>query len=514
MSAAEVQMHDTNSHATMHTKSITTPLRPLKTLKIRSGPRARTVRVHKKPAEYNRQKLSRPARSHIRIQFQETPEFRKAIRNVLVPKKEIKIPSREGTRQMRRRRISELVDLHKERLRIRCGVDYRNDEMTRIRELIEKNVAKIVDQEKLIANRISDFDDYVKMNNDSAGRALMEAEGWTKRRHKLNQPAIALKRSIRALTAENIELEARLEMSTEMHDFVITLYHNSINSFKLESSYKPVQTSWFLDLQKFLKNLTLKEVIGQGFVMEEFVKDEGEMKVRRDSWNPRDLLNEVYDTESGSINLIDFWETSKDELKAITVSTCQAVKKFDHQLEVLKSDIENCTNQISRYEDRIKELELWCRLFSHGDDNGLFNGDDDLRTYQRTVRRIYNDMTGSSTMKIEVDTLVMLTMVETHLINLIMEEEVMEPKRVSVAVSLIKAQRLAEEAARKNNELEKLRAARNLKAIMRSNQVQKVTKTRKLMKRSEPYVKNKSIQAGKVTTKTENNDDEMHYFIS
>ena len=48
-------------------------------------------------------------------------------------------------------------------------------------------------------------------------------------------------------------------------------------------------------------------------------------------------------------------------------------------------------------------------FFSEGVENGLFNGDDILNEYKRKVRRLYNRVTETSTMNIEIETLVMLT---------------------------------------------------------------------------------------------------------
>ena len=52
---------------------------------------------------------------------------------------------------------------------------------------------------------------------------------------------------------------------------------------------------------------------------------------------------------------------------------------------------------------------IWNPFFSEGVENGLFNGDNILNEYKRKVRRLYNHVTETSTMNIEVETLTMLT---------------------------------------------------------------------------------------------------------
>ena len=58
--------------------------------------------------------------------------------------------------------------------------------------------------------------------------------------------------------------------------------------------------------------------------------------------------------------------------------------------------------------DWLQSAQIY-NFFSEGIENGLFNGDDILNEYKRKVRRLYNHVTETSTMNIEIETLVMLT---------------------------------------------------------------------------------------------------------
>ena len=60
-------------------------------------------------------------------------------------------------------------------------------------------------------------------------------------------------------------------------------------------------------------------------------------------------------------------------------------------------------------EEVIKLASTWNPFFSEGVENGLFHGDDILNEYKRKVRRLYNNVTETSTMNIEIETLTMLT---------------------------------------------------------------------------------------------------------
>ena len=59
--------------------------------------------------------------------------------------------------------------------------------------------------------------------------------------------------------------------------------------------------------------------------------------------------------------------------------------------------------------DWLSNQHRFNNFFSEGIENGLFNGDDILNEYKRKVRRLYNHVTETSTMNIEIETLVMLT---------------------------------------------------------------------------------------------------------
>jgi len=62
---------------------------------------------------------------------------------------------------------------------------------------------------------------------------------------------------------------------------------------------------------------------------------------------------------------------------------------------------------MERCTQRSEELELYCRLFDG--ENELFTEDEILKEFKRKIRRLYNFVTDSGTMNIEVEALTMLT---------------------------------------------------------------------------------------------------------
>ena len=74
--------------------------------------------------------------------------------------------------------------------------------------------------------------------------------------------------------------------------------------------------------------------------------------------------------------------------------------------------------------------------------------------------------------------------VETRLMDLIMDEEQLDATKVQAAQRDIERRRKAELYEQKNKEAENSRLARNLRALERNNQTQKIKKGRRLMKRS------------------------------
>jgi len=415
---------------------------------------------------------------HIRIQLKESNKIQKSIRDVLVPRGHFKVNIEE---HRKRSRLPDIVDRNKERLRIRFGIEVRKEEMARRKDEIEVEQEKIAEWEKNVAKKHLDFEIMCKEKSDCAAKALLEAENWTRKRLRLSRPVVMLQRHITCLRSEITEKENRLEKISNYKHFVILIFHNFTNLI-----HRPITIEQFLVLpnhRQILDSISLLTIDSDSFAIKE-QRPTCPDDYRLEEFSPDDIDYELEEMESRNLRLIENWQASADEVLDVMRSHASTLSKLDKSLKDIKSQINMACAEIVRCNERSDELELYCSMFSEGIENGLFNGDDILNEYKRKVRRLYNHVTETSTMNIEIETLVMLTAVETRLMDLIMDEEQLDATKVQAAQRDIERRRKAELYEQKNKEAENSRLARNLRALERNNQTQKIKKGRRLMKRS------------------------------
>lgn len=434
---------------------------------------------------------------HIRIQLKESKKIQKSIRDVLVPRGHFKFNIDEYRKSCR---LPDIVDRNKERLRIRFGIEVRKDEMERRKEEIEVEQENIEKWEKNVQKQHFDFELMCKDKNDSAAKALMEAENWTRKRLRLSRPVVMLQRHITFLRSEINTKENRFEKLTEYKHFIILIFHNFTNLI-----HRPITIEQFLvlpDHHLIINSISLQSIDSESFAIkeqrllnEDRAISQSTLEVREsrtcpaiphrlEEFSPDDIEYELEEMESRNLRLIENWQASADEVIDLMVSHSATLSKLDKSLKDVKSQINMACAEIVRCTERSEELKLYCSMFSEGIENGLFNGDDILNEYKRKVRRLYNHVTEVSTMNIEIETLVMLTAVETRLMDLIMDEEQLDATKVQAAQRDIERRRKAELYEQKNKEAENSRVARNQRALERNNQTQKIKKGRRLMKRS------------------------------
>jgi len=435
-----------------------------------------------------RDRLRKPVSSlpHIRAQLKESKAVQKSIRDTLVPRRELKVIDQEP-RFPRSSRLPDIVYRQKERLRIKFGIEIRREEMAKRKRQMEGAHEVIVKWERNVAYKYCEFEIMCKKRNDAASEALMEAEQWTRKRTRLSRPVVMLDRSIQSVRAEISEKEDRFEKLSEYKTFIILIFHNFTNSI-----HRPITKEQFLQLpnqSEIIDALSLNYIDGDTFAIKEsrLSNKSSEYEFRLEELSPDDIEYELEELESRNLRLIENWQASADELSDAMHAQCSAMHKLDKSLKDIKSQINMACAEIIRCNERSEELEFYCSMFVEGVENGLFTGDEILAEYKRKVRRLYNHVTETSTMNIEVETLVMLTAVETRLMDLIMEEEQLDSTKVRDAQREIERRRKTDLYDQKNREAEKARLARNLRALERNKQTQKTKKGRRLMKRSKPF---------------------------
>ena len=113
-------------------------------------------------------------------------------------------------------------------------------------------------------------------------------------------------------------------------------------------------------------------------------------------------------------------------------------------------------------------MEFFCQTFAEGDNGlGFFDKDELLLTLRHHVRRIYKQHVCLSDIEFNVDTLEMMTAIETRIEDLIDFEETLQPDKVKEAQRNLEM--LRRKKANEDKELAKKlhQQQRNEKAIER-----------------------------------------------
>ena len=256
------------------------------------------------------------------------------------------------------------------------------------------------------------------------------------------------------------------------------------------------------------------------------------------------------------------------------------ITKLENRLIDIKTQLEMTQAELERYTERSEELELYCKLFDVGmllkslelivyriqyaaycilhelsdkqyilyiayckgriisnkkEQYGLCTEDEILKEFKRKIRRMYNFITDSFTMNIEVKPLSMLTtgisaslysvmlekisviylfrsyfiIVESRLIDLISIEENLDPGRVRDFQREIERQRKNDLYEQKQKDYEMERLTRNQRANERNMHI--VKRGRRLLKRSaKPYQTKTAI----VTDNNEDHQDDDDYYFT
>lgn len=451
---------------------------------------------------------------HIRIQLKDSQCVQKSIRNVLVPTKELALIDTDTIQPKcpRRNSLTDVVNRQKQRLRIKYGIGVRNDEFTKRKIHMNNEDDEMLKLENIVGQKYLDFECMCKDTNDAATKALREAEYWTRQRSKLQRPTVLLEREVTAIRTNVTKQENRLEMLNEFKNFINLFFYNLTNA-----NHWPISKNEFMQLpyyEDFANSVSLKMIgmdEGRFFIQETLHDQAVESPVRDTDFPPNVIENELENLETRNLHLIENWQVSADDLDDTVHRQFTVITKLNNRLSDIKAQLEMTRAEMERCTLRSEEFELYCRLFD-GEQNGLFTEDEILKDFKRKIRRLYNFVTDSFTMNIEVDALTMLTTVESRLIDLITTEENLDPNKVRDVQRDIERQRRNElhEQKQKHDEMERL--ARNQRAHERSMQTQKVKRGRRLIKRSaKPYQRKKALVNDKKFN-TDEKDDETYYF--
>jgi len=284
-------------------------------------------------------------------------------------------------------------------------------------------------------------------------------EQWRRKRASLAQPIIDLTNSISALRSKNIALKVMLESNMYMKLFIDCVTDNFTRNYCRPST-----------LESF---------------------KEKHQNATDDPFRPmievNDVIAEIEDLEDRNLRMIESFQTSQDNLDEAVKHFALVEKRKDVELKHMQYQKYLINSTLQRCTERGNELQFFCQTFAEGDnERGFFDKDEQLLTLRHYVRRVYRDsVCFMSEIELNVDTLDMLTAIETRMEDLIDTEATMKPNQVRDALrdlERVRRVKLNEDQEAAKKEHQQMRTEQALKRLNAA----KATRGRKLMKRSPP----------------------------
>jgi len=394
----------------------------------------------------------------MRKELAEEDSIKNSVKLVLCPPKE---PHKvEQDKRRKATKVSYTVNNAKERLFVRHDTMVKRDEINRIREQLAQRERHVAALEAKSDERVKQFEDKIQTASQIAQEALNEMEQWRRKRVSLAQPIIKLTNAISAMRSKNVALKVTLESNMYMKLFIDCVTDNFTQSY------------------------------GRPSTLESYREKDGPKKATEDSFRPmieaNDVIAELEDLEERNLRMIESFQTSQDNLDDTVKHFLILAKRKDVELKHMKYQKYLINSTLQRCTERATELQFFCETFAEGDnERGFFDKDELLLTLRHYVRRVYRQSVCMSDIELNVDTLDMLTAIETRMEDLIDTEETMKPDEVRGAqrdlerVRRVKAKEDQETAKREHQKM------RTKRALERLNEA-KATQGRKLMKRSTP----------------------------
>jgi hypothetical protein len=360
--------------------------------------------------------------------------------------------NRKDIKNQKHLSLKQMVVQERDIFMVKFATKAKRDEIEQIQTEIHLENKRVDDMETRVTREYEQFDEFIRLTNQTAVEAVLSAEVETKKREKMMIPINELVGSTHAVRAELCKIEDRLAELLHLKKFFYLL------------NYNRAATDDILTIGKY--TLPKDAPIAIPF------KD------------PSEITAMIEDFENRNLSLIGHYQHSEEELDGVKKSHQRTVNNYDRQLSLLKDHLTVIQTTLDRFLERGAELELCCQMFSSFEEAS--NQDDILTQFDTKIKKVYSKTVGSLDIDMQVDPLIMLTSIENRLEELIEQEETLQGSTVREAQKELEKLRRQHAREEKQRQLEQKHKERAQRAKERSNQIF-LKRGRKLVQRSRPH---------------------------
>jgi len=357
----------------------------------------------------------------------------------------------------RRQTNRQFIEAKRDIFHLEFAIKTKRDVIAKLRFKSLLAEHKMTAAEKRLIHDSQLFDEYLQVTNDVATEAMNQAEAEEKR-HKAKMAQIKqLNAQLCEGRSEICRLENRLAIKDEIKQFIFLVHLNHEKSdFPIVQSSQKWEKLWHQ-----MKGTSSKIPFS----------------------SHADLLERIFELEDRNLSLIGHFQQSEEEFEEIKGLFHSTAVKLDSQIKQLKSHMDLVESTVSRNNARAEELQFYCSMFSCSE---FDDQDAELEHFEKEIERVYNATNGAS-VDMNIDSLTMLTFIETRMEDLIEMEDAMNPERVKEEYKEREKQRRIAQREQKHRDQDQAQKERLLRAQMRNTVGRTKRVGRRLVTRSRPF---------------------------
>merc|ERR1711973_597706 len=374
----------------------------------------------------------------------------------------------------------ELIQLQREIFHSKFSIQTKRGviEKLKLKSLIAEK--KMAEAERGLFQDNMLFDDFLQETHQAASEAMAQADAQAQKHKEKCKKIKQVNSQCCEVRADVCTLENIAELMEEMKEFIFQVHTNRSRLYPLGNACE----EW----KKIYRDFETKVVENLPF----------------DS--PTDLLETIVELEDRNFSLIGHFEQSEEDFDEIQRVFKQTEQKIDSQIEQLKSQKELMENTVERLLNRSEELQFFCEMFETGDCD--YDQDNILANLEESISHAYSQSIGMADFEMNIDSLTLLTFIETRIEDLIDLEETLNQEHVKAAQKEREKERRIQARVKKAEDAENTLKMRLQKQKDRNLTNQGRKKGRRLVVRSKPL----NVKEKKIVTVIQEKDTDAEFF--
>merc|ERR1711937_984635 len=374
----------------------------------------------------------------------------------------------------------ELIQLQREIFHLKFSIQTKRGVIENLKQKSLIAERKMAEAEKRLFQDNMLFDEFLQETNQAASEAMAQADAQAQKHKEKCKKIKQVNSQCCEVRADVCSLENIAKLMEELKEFVFQVHSNRSRLYPLGNTCEEWKRIYRDFETKVVENLPFD--------------------------SPTDLLETIVELVDRNFSLIGHFEQSEEDFDEIQRVFKQTEQKIASQIEQLKSQKELMENTVERLLNRSEELQFFCEMFETGDSDN--DQDKILANLEESISHAYRKSIGMADFEMNIDSLTLLTFVETRIEDLIDLEETLNQEQVKAAQKEREKERRIQARVKKAEDAENTLKMRLQKQKDRNLANQGRKKGRRLVVRSKPL----NVKEKKIVTVIQEKDTDAEFF--